>query len=70
MGITLQLSVLDGKLTLNISDNGNGFDSVKKTTGVGLMNIRTRAALFNGTASIISSPGNGCELQVYFDISN
>lgn len=53
-------------LFLNIKDNGIGFDKSKKTEGVGLLNIKTRASLFNGEMNVISSPGNGCELIVTF----
>ncbi len=52
------------KLTLTIKDNGIGFDMSKKTAGVGLMNIKTRASLFNGEVTIRSSPGQGFELSV------
>ncbi len=52
------------KLTLTIQDNGIGFDMSKKPAGIGLMNIKTRASLFNGEVTIRSSPGQGCELFV------
>ncbi|WP_153799526.1 MEDS domain-containing protein [Foetidibacter luteolus] len=52
------------KLTLTIQDNGIGFDMSKKTSGIGLMNIKTRVSLFNGEVSIRSSPGQGFELYV------
>ncbi len=55
------------KTLLSIKDDGVGFDTTKKSNGVGLMNIKTRASLFNGDLSIISSPGNGCELRVLFN---
>ncbi len=55
-------------LTLTIQDNGVGFDTSKKSEGIGLMNIRTRASLFNGTVSIRSSPGQGCELSVIMQL--
>ena len=55
------------KTLLSIKDDGIGFDTQKKSIGVGLMNIKTRASLFNGDMSIISSPGNGCELRVLFN---
>ncbi|MEO5891391.1 MAG: PAS domain S-box protein [Ferruginibacter sp.] len=57
----------NGKILLNIKDNGVGFDKSKKTTGVGLLNIKTRASLFNGEVNVISSPGKGCELVVSFN---
>ena len=52
------------KLTLTIQDNGIGFDMSKKPAGIGLMNIKTRASLFNGEVTIRSSPGQGFELSV------
>lgn len=52
------------KLTLTIQDDGVGFDMSKKPMGIGLMNIKTRAALFNGKVTIRSSPGQGFELFV------
>jgi|GEM_PF-798127 len=56
----------DEKTLLSIKDDGVGFDTSKKANGVGLMNIKTRAALFNGNVNIISSEGRGCELRVLF----
>ena len=55
------------KTLLSIKDDGAGFDTTKKANGVGLMNIKTRASLFNGDIAIISSPGKGCELRVLFN---
>lgn len=52
------------KILLTIKDNGVGFDPSKKTQGVGLLNIKTRASLFNGKMQVNTSPGNGCELVV------
>lgn len=57
------------KLTLTIQDNGIGFDMSKKPTGIGLMNIKTRASLFNGEVVILSSPGQGFELFVMMKLN-
>ena len=57
-------------IMLSISDNGRGFDTVKKKEGIGVTNIKSRAASFNGTADFISQPGQGCELQVKFPVSD
>lgn len=65
--ISLTIKQEDQKLTLSIKDNGFGFDISKKHPGIGLINIKTRASLFNGTTRIISSPGKGSELHVAFN---
>jgi two-component system NarL family sensor kinase len=43
------------QLTLNISDNGKGFDTCTKMQGAGLINIRKRAAMLKGSCQISSS---------------
>lgn len=55
-----------GAVWLKIKDNGIGFDPTVQSKGVGLLNIKARAALFNGAMKLISSPGKGCELVVNF----
>jgi|GEM_PF-2643106 len=57
------------KLALTIQDNGVGFDTSKKMSGIGLMNIKTRASLFNGKVSIRASPGHGVELSVIMNLN-
>ena len=51
-------------------DNGVGFDTRKKQNGIGIENIKSRAALHNGIAAFVSQPGNGCVLTVTFPVSN
>jgi PAS domain S-box-containing protein len=51
-------------ILLNIKDDGIGFDYKKKKEGIGLENIRRRVQMLNGKVQIISSPGNGCEINV------
>lgn len=55
-------------LSLMIKDNGIGFDTSKQSSGIGLMNIKARASLFNGEVGILSSPGQGVELSVKMSI--
>lgn len=43
-------------LVLTVRDNGRGFDPVATTTGMGLTNMRRRAAKHQGRAEITSSP--------------
>ena len=53
---------------LSISDNGVGFDTGKKRTGIGVDNIKARATSYNGTADFVSQSGQGCVLSVTFPI--
>lgn len=60
----IKLSVKRKMLNITISDNGIGFDTNKRSRGIGLNNIISRAELYNGTVELISTPGNGCTLEV------
>ncbi len=64
--IYLSLINQPGKLFLSVKDDGIGFNVAKLSEGVGLLNIKTRASLFNGTVNIFSAPGKGTELIVNF----
>lgn len=66
--IAVRLQSDDDRITLSIKDDGVGFDPQVKTGGVGLMNMKTRASLFNGDIQVISSPGHGCELVASMNI--
>ncbi len=57
-------------IILSISDNGIGFDVCKESEGIGVGNIKSRAAAYNGTADFISGHGQGCELKVTFPVVN
>lgn len=62
--VVLKIAQDHEQLTLTIRDNGKGFDMSRITPGIGLMNIKTRASLFNGEVKICSSPGQGMALSV------
>lgn len=64
--ILIRLYHENGILKLTIKDDGVGFNAATVSRGVGLINIQTRASLFNGTTEIVSSPGEGTELVVVF----
>lgn len=66
--IQIQLSVLSETIILIIQDDGTGFDTTKTSAGIGLRNISSRAEFLNGTVQIVSSPGNGCTLEVNIPI--
>ena len=56
------------KITLQMNDNGIGFNLNEARSGIGLANMKRRAELFGGTFRIESSPGNGCSLKVLIPI--
>ncbi len=54
---------------LTIADDGVGFPTsiLDEHRGSGLKNLQNRAALIGGTATIESSPGNGCSVKIALD---
>ncbi|MGG9960300.1 PAS domain-containing protein [Ferruginibacter sp. SUN106] len=67
--ITIKLLQNKKMVQLAITDDGIGFDTLKKQNGIGVDNIKSRAATYNGTADFVSQPGRGCELRVAFPIA-
>lgn len=51
-------------ISLNVQDDGKGFNPTAATGGTGLDNIRTRVAAVNGTMHIHSTPSEGTEVDV------
>lgn len=51
-------------LVLCVSDNGTGYNGLDVTKGVGIVNITSRAELYNGTVAVTSKPGKGYALRV------
>jgi len=66
--VKIDLAQNKGHIVLSISDNGSGFDIKKKTPGIGIQNIKSRAESFQGNARFVSSPGKGCVLTVLFPV--
>lgn len=67
--ITIRIQKKNAAVSLIVKDNGKGFDLTTKKEGIGLENIRRRALALDGTVKIITSPGNGFELQVEIPLS-
>ena len=51
-------------LYIKIADNGVGFDTTKKSNGIGLTNIKNRVALFKGQIEITAAPSKGCSIEI------
>ena len=66
--IEVVLKVQNGILTLEVADNGLGFNSLdlSDSEGLGIAGMRERAALINGTLEVYSQPEKGA--RVYFKV--
>ena len=64
--VTVQLRFDDHHVSLEISDDGIGYDSAKarESGGMGLRGMEERAQRINGTLEILSTPGKGTTLKV------
>jgi signal transduction histidine kinase len=61
----LELTSDKSEILLEVTDNGRGFDAAHPaTTGLGLRNLRARAAEMGGTCEIIAAPGRGATVRV------
>jgi signal transduction histidine kinase len=66
--IDIQLHYSNDCLTIVIQDNGKGFNVTEKYTGSGLLNIKKRTALLNGTIAINSIKPTGTSVKVKIPI--
>jgi PAS domain S-box-containing protein len=62
--VKLIISFSKAFLTMNIQDDGLGFDTSKKSDGIGIDNMRTRAESLGGTFALHSVPEAGSTLLV------
>lgn len=53
-------------VNLTVRDDGAGFDPATKTDGFGLLGMRERVELLNGTLTITSAPGHGTTVAAAF----
>lgn len=67
-GVAVLVSADDGQLTLEVSDHGPGFDpaSLTESEGLGLAGIREQSELLGGGSAVVSSPGGGTSVRVYW----
>lgn len=62
--VFVRLQVENGGLMVEVQDNGRGFEPTLTHTGMGLRNLRRRAAESGGELTIESSPGHGTRLRL------
>ena len=62
--IMVQIIQESDRIAFTVQDDGCGFDPSAETEGMGLQNIRTRVASYNGIIDIYSKTGEGTEVNV------
>jgi signal transduction histidine kinase len=62
--VEVMLKAQNGILTLEVSDDGRGFNSIdlSDSEGLGIAGMRERAALVNGTLEVYSQPEIGTRI--------
>ena len=62
--VWISLSTKNDIVILTVSDNGKGFDTTTKTSGMGINNMISRVKVFGGKVYVETAPKNGCLLTV------
>lgn len=50
-------------ITVEVQDNGDGFDPTAETAGMGLSNLRNRVESLNGSCEVVARPGRGAVIR-------
>ncbi len=62
--VTVTLAGRQGRVVLEVRDEGNGFDPATSQSGLGLASMRARAASAGGKLTVTSSPGAGTKVRL------
>jgi len=62
--LSIQLTRSEASLNVMVEDNGSGFDPATAREGMGMGNLRDRAAEFGGSVHVDSQPGRGTSISV------
>lgn len=60
----IDLRMVDGRLFINVSDNGQGFAPEQMSAGIGLTGMRERCVFLNGNFQIESKIGEGTQVHI------
>jgi signal transduction histidine kinase len=66
--IGFRVRVLEDRLSISISDNGTGFDTLERSNGHGLLNLRNRLEYLHGQCEFESSPSGGTTVSLQLPI--
>ena len=62
--VDIHLSLIEGELSLLFEDNGNGFDTLQITRGIGWENMQNRVTELQGQMNIDSAIGRGTVVSI------
>jgi len=67
--VQIKISEVSDIIHLLVIDDGKGFDVTRHDhSGIGFINIRSRAEAHDGEVNIISAPDRGCTLELLFPL--
>ena len=61
--LTVDIAEVDGHVIVSVRDDGQGFDPSARAEGFGLLGMRERVELLDGTLTVVSAPGEGTTLS-------
>lgn len=64
--VVVQLGVYHEEIELLVEDDGKGFEVKQQATGLGLRNLQSRVALYDGVFKMDSTPGQGSTAILVF----
>lgn len=67
--LEVSINYLEGKLSISVKDNGNGFDLNEVEKGSGLINMEKRAELINTTFQLTSEINKGTTLRLEYPLN-
>ena len=69
--VEISIGEINGEVRLSIADNGRGFSATdpRKSDSFGLMGVRERVYMLNGSVDIDSAPGHGTVINVRIPIT-
>jgi signal transduction histidine kinase len=62
--VILDFKKNEDRIILSVHDDGIGFDQERKSSGIGLKNMKSRVTLLHGLFTISSIPGKGTSISV------
>ena len=61
--VTVSVREHGGRVTIEVTDDGQGFDPHQTDSGFGLVGMRERVSLLGGDLKIVSAPGRGATVR-------